>query len=204
MKLIFMFVAVVFLASCVSGQGTAEENSYRKMRTLSSKLKQQEREIDRLKAKNEVLKGQERSTSSYKRKNLSSRAKFDLNQMTEVGAYKGLLRFYKSNDERSLKSASKRFMRKYPTSSYNDNVFYMIGSMKLKQKDYVKSIKYFDKVAKKYPNADKAPFAIFAKGLVYKKLGLNDQAKSAFTDVSRMYPRSPVAKKASKELKVIR
>ena len=31
MKLIFMFVAVVFLASCVSGQGTAEENSYRKM-----------------------------------------------------------------------------------------------------------------------------------------------------------------------------
>ncbi len=204
MKLIFVSITAVLLASCVSGNGTAEENSYRKMRTLSSKVKQQEREIDRLKAKNEVLKGQERSTSKFQRRSLSSRAKYDLNQMTEAGAYKGLLRFYKNNDERSLKAASKRFIRKYPKSSYNDNVYYMIGSMKLKQKDYVKSIKYFDKVAKKYPNADKAPFAVFAKGLVYKKLGLNEQARSAFTDVSRMYPRSSVAKKASQELKVIR
>lgn len=204
MKFIVIFISAVFLVSCVSGNGTAQENDYRKMRTLSSKLKQQEREIDRLKAKNEVLKGQDRSTATFKRKSLSSRAKFDLDQMTEVGAYKSLLRFYKSDNERSLKSASKRFINKYPKSSYNDNIFYMIGSMKLKQKDYVKSIKYFDKVAKTYPNADKAPFAIFAKGLVYKKLGLNDQAKSAFTDVSRMYPRSSVASKASKELKIIK
>jgi len=204
MKFICVIITAFFLVSCVSGNGIAEENNYRKMRTLSSKVKQQEREIDRLKAKNEVLKGQERPTSSYKRMNISSRAKFDLKQMTEVGAYKKLLKFYKNNDERSLKAGSQSFMKKYPRSTYSDNVYYMIGSLKLKQKDYVKSIRYFDKVAKSYPNADKAPFAIFAKGLVYKKLGLKDQAKSAFTDVSRMYPSSAVAKKASKELRIFK
>ena len=204
MKLTVVFLSAILLASCVSGNESAQENAYRKMRTLSSKVKQQEREIDRLKAKNVVLKGQEKSGNKFSKRSLSSRVKYDLSEMTEMGAYKGLLRFYKNNDERSLKAASKRFIRKYPKSSYNDNVFYMIGSMKLKQKDYVKSIKYFDKVAKRYPNADKAPFAIFAKGLVYKKLGLDEQAKSAFTDVSRMYPRSEVAKKAAKELRVVR
>ncbi len=202
MKLISVFITALFMVSCVSGNESVQESTHRKMRTLSSKLKTQEREIDRLKAKNEVLKGKE--VKSIKKSSLSSRAKFDLSQMTEKGAYKSLLRFYKSNNERALKAASKRFIKRYPKSSYNDNIFYMIGSMKLKQKDYVKSIKYFDKVAKSYPTHDKAPFALFAKGLVYKKLGLNDQAKLAFSDVSRMYPSSSVAKKASAELRIIK
>ena len=190
------------MSACVSGGESEQEMAHRKMRMMTSKIKKQEKELDRLRAKNLVF--DKRSVKLPKKKlSLSQRAKMDLSSMSEKNAYKRLISYYKLNDEAMLKSGAKSFRKNFPSSTYIDNLYYMIGSLKLKNKDYVKSIRYFDQVAKKFPTQDKAPFAIFAKGLVYKKLGLNDQAVLAFESVANKYPSSKAAKKAMREIKTI-
>ncbi len=200
MKFFLILILSFVVSSCVSSSESEQEIAHRKMRMMSTKIKKQEKVIERLKAKNLVLDGRE---TKLKRRSISDRARADLSSMTEKSAFKKVMSYYKMNDERMLKSSAKNFRQKFPKSTYLDNIFYMMGSLKLKNKDYVKSIRYFDQVAKKYPTQDKAPFSIYAKGLVYKKLGLKDQAVTAFETVAKKYPSSKAAKKAIKEIKTL-
>ncbi len=194
---ISLVLSGLFLVGCANSGNSEQQLTHRKMRALSSQLKVKERQVESLKAKNEILQGLK------KRKSLAQRARVDLSKMSEKQAYTELLKIYKKNDENSLRISAKSFIKKYPKSKFNDNIYYMMGSLKLKGKDYVKSIKYFDKVEKSYARQDKAPYAIYAKGLVYKKLGLHKQAKLSFEKVVSKYSKSGVADKAIQELKGI-
>ena len=63
------------------------------------------------------------------------------------------------------------------------------------------SLEEFDRILDRYPKANKRPAAVLGKGLAYKSLNLQDQAKIMFESVVRKYPKTPEYIRAKRELR---
>jgi len=105
--------------------------------------------------------------------------------------------FYKSkNYTKSIKFYSYLIENKYKPA----NAHYMIGEMNYYRKNYSDAIAYFKKSAKLYSKASYMPILMLHTAISMKFNGDKKNAKAFFNGVIKKYPGTKAAKKAKKEL----
>lgn len=128
----------------------------------------------------------------------------DPSKVSEPALYSEIFNAYRSNDEIGFKSRMQTFMTRFPNSAYADNVLYLAGRMAFDRRNYAEAIKYYQKVITQFPRSNKVVAAKYAKGIAYKKMKLEPQAKGVFSGLRKKYPGSPEAFRAENELKLMR
>lgn len=118
--------------------------------------------------------------------------------------YGELAASYDRNNEIAFFSRLQAFLESYSKSPLADDALYLAGLMSLSNKNYGPALRYMNEVLKKYPSSNKAAAALFAKGIVLKKMNLASQSKLAFMKVRKSYPGSPEALRAETELKLLK
>ena len=83
------------------------------------------------------------------------------------------------------------------------NAQYWLGEIYYAKGDWEMAILEFDKVIKKYPNAEKAPASLLKQGFAFEKLGSTKEATVLLREVMDKYPKSSEASIAKKRLAAI-
>lgn len=128
----------------------------------------------------------------------------DVRKLDDVGLYSEILANYQVRDFKGLRIHLETLLKRFPTSPYADNALYLGGQLALEIKNYPEALKHFQRIVQYYPQSNKMVSATFAKGLAYKKMNLDIQAKKVFFDLRKKYPGSPESYRAESELKLIR
>lgn len=123
--------------------------------------------------------------------------------ITELKAYQKAVDYYKQGDEAALNAYSNLLVKKFPKSIYCDNAIYLKGMLAFTQKNYGVSLNSFQMILNNYPQSNKAVSALFAKGVVFKKMNLEKEAVRVLAQVINKYPGSPESERAQVELKMI-
>lgn len=126
-----------------------------------------------------------------------------IDSISEITIYQKALEYYKQSDESALSAYSNLLLKKYPLSIYCDNVLYLQGMTAFNQKKFGVSLAAFQKILTSYPQSNKAVSALFAKGVVFKKMNLPTEAVRTLAQVINRYPGSPESMKAQDELKLM-
>lgn len=126
-----------------------------------------------------------------------------ITQLTEPEIYRKSVEKYRQNDEIALNAYVNLMLKKYPRSIYCDNVLYLQGMLSFSQKKFGESLNSFQKILNVYPHGNKAVSALFAKGVVFKKMNLNQEAIRLLAQVVNQYPGSPESARAQVELKLM-
>lgn len=118
--------------------------------------------------------------------------------------YSEILSNFDNNNEIGFRARYQMFMSKYAQSRLADEVLYLSGTMALANKNYGLALSDLNKILTKYPNSNKASAALFAKGIVLKRMNLTENARTALLDVTKKYKGSPEALRAQTELKILK
>lgn len=128
----------------------------------------------------------------------------DPSKVTEGELYAEIFGAFRASDEIGFKSRMQTFMTRFPASAYADNVLYLAGRMAFDNRNYAEALKYYQKVITQYPRSNKVVAAKFAKGIAYKRMQLEPQAKGVFANLRKEFPGSPEAFRAENELKLMK
>jgi TolA-binding protein len=118
--------------------------------------------------------------------------------------YEKIIEKYRGNDLKALEAYMNLLLIKYPQSHFADNALYLQGMLAFSIKSYAKSLEAFQKIIKLYPNGNKAVSALFAKGILYKKLNLKTESENVLSNVKVKYPGSPESLRADAEIKILK
>lgn len=195
-----VLVLSVGTLGCVA-QHKAESHRYqRQVNRLAIQL-QNEKKVNRsLKDENLVLR-QLAGVPEPALKRVRRDGKKDLKVYSEKFLYSQVLKAFKSEDSERLARAVKVFVSQYPESTKADNAIYYKALLSLRTGKIAESLEDFDKVLDSYPKANKRSSATLGKGLAYKALKLDDQAKMLFELVVKKFPKTPEYVRAKRELK---
>ena len=78
------------------------------------------------------------------------------------------------------------------------------GEVAMSKKEWREAILHFQKYRELFPKGKRYPNATFKIGQAFYELGMKDEAKTFFEEVSTKYPDNPLAKQAKDRLKKIR
>jgi tol-pal system protein YbgF len=87
--------------------------------------------------------------------------------------------------------------RQYPRHDLADNALYWIGEGYYAQAQWLTSAQAFLRVAKEYPRGNKVPDAMLKMALCYRKLGDDHGADDVLKQLTRLYPGTEAADKAT-------
>ncbi len=87
--------------------------------------------------------------------------------------------------------------RQYPRHDLADNALYWIGEGYYAQAQWLTSAQAFLRVAKEYPRGNKVPDAMLKMALCYRKLGDDHGADDVLKQLTRLYPGTEAAEKAT-------
>ncbi|HKX26604.1 MAG TPA: tol-pal system protein YbgF [Blastocatellia bacterium] len=107
--------------------------------------------------------------------------------------------YSRGNYELAL-SEFKQYVETFPSSEMTDNAQYWIGEILYTQKKFPQATIEFEKVAIINPNGDKAPTALYKRGLALLEMGNRDEAVNQFQSIVRNYQRSNEANLATQQL----
>ncbi|HKJ86920.1 MAG TPA: tol-pal system protein YbgF, partial [Gammaproteobacteria bacterium] len=105
--------------------------------------------------------------------------------------------------ERSI-TGFRKFLGKYPDSSYADNAQYWMGEAFYVRGRYERALEAFKKVPRQYSDSDKVPAALLKAGYAYYELEDYRNARKVLLKVAQNYPDQRVGKLARKRLERIR
>jgi TolA-binding protein len=111
---------------------------------------------------------------------------------------------YRSSDLKALEAYTNLLMTKYPRSRNADNALYLQGMLAFSIKSYAKSLESFQKIIQQYPHSNKVVSALFAKGILYKKMNLNSESENVLNTVKAKFPGSPESLRADAEEKTLK
>ncbi len=97
-------------------------------------------------------------------------------------------------------SEFKQYVETYPGSELSDNAQYWIGEILYLQKKLPEAVAEFERVAVLNQNGDKAPAALYKRGLVLTEMGNKGEATAQFQSIIKTYPRSNEAGLATQQL----
>jgi outer membrane protein assembly factor BamD (BamD/ComL family) len=128
----------------------------------------------------------------------------NLNKFDDKRFYSEIIAQYHTRDAKGLSRYLEALLRRYPASPYADNALYLGGELALEMKNYPDALRYFQRITRSYPLSNRVVAAQFSKGIAYKKMNLDVQAKKVFYELRMKYPGSPESFRAETELKLIR
>jgi TolA-binding protein len=123
--------------------------------------------------------------------------------LSEIQVYRKAVEKYQQSDEAALTAYANLLLKKFPRSIYCDNALYLQGMLAFSEKNFGESLSSFQKILANYPKSNKAVSALYAKGVVFKKMNLDKQAVRILAEVVNKYPGSPESARAQVELKLI-
>jgi len=108
------------------------------------------------------------------------------------------------NDRRTgkLELAAQEFadyLKWYATTASAGDAQYYLGSIHYSQKNYESAVQDFDAVLKNYPDAQRAPEALFYKASSLTNLGRASEAGEVYKELRRRYPSHDLAKQSLKK-----
>ncbi len=122
----------------------------------------------------------------------------------ERAAYQAAFDTLKEGRYKKAKAELKRFLGKFPDSSFAGNAQYWLGEANYVTRRFDQGIVEFGLVLKKYPNSAKMPDAMLKLGYTYYELKQFDQAKTMLQELRKRYPKSTAFRLAGKRLERIR
>lgn len=124
-------------------------------------------------------------------------------KMSEVDLYAEIVAAYQGQDLGGLRGKVQRFVARFPQSPFADNALYLAGRQALDRKSYSESLRYFQKISTDYPRSNRMVSSQFAKGMAYKKMNLEEEARKVFRDIVAKYPGSPESYRADSEMRLL-
>ncbi len=123
---------------------------------------------------------------------------------TEDLFYTRIITAYQKNHIETLKRILATFEAQFPKSLYLDNALYLLGRLHLNQKQYHEALKTFQKILKDFPKGNKLKAALFAKAILYQRMGIYDLAKKTLDQIPKLYPGSLEAQRVELEKEIFK
>ncbi len=95
------------------------------------------------------------------------------------------------------------FLKKYPTSNYNDDAYFVLGNSYIKTNKNQLALESFDKLISNHNRSPLVSQALLKKGLIYYNTDKNEQALTAYKSVVTRFPNSAEANQAVKNIRQI-
>ncbi|MCB0365403.1 MAG: tetratricopeptide repeat protein [Bdellovibrionaceae bacterium] len=124
-------------------------------------------------------------------------------KLTEKQLYSKAIDSFRGRDAASLRAASSLLKTKYPKSAHVDNALYLDALLLMQNEAYNPAIRRLEEVIKQHPKGNKRVAALFAKGVIYKRLNLIEQSRLVLAQVIKEYPGSPESQRAAYELRLL-
>ncbi len=118
--------------------------------------------------------------------------------------YKEGLKLFKMKKYQDAKAAFRDFIKEHPNSPMVANAHFWIGECEYKQSRYEEAILEYNKVISKFPKSNKVPDALLKQGFAFARLGDRESARILLKRLIKNYPRTPQAKAAKRQLKLLR
>jgi TolA-binding protein len=121
----------------------------------------------------------------------------------ETLLYSRVLQAYRQGQLADCAHSQEMLFKYFPKSSLGDNALYLRGLLEL-QKDFLpEALKSFDAVEARYPLGNKRASGMLAKGVVLKKLNLDQSSRHVLERLIQNYPGSVEARRAQVELQLM-
>lgn len=115
--------------------------------------------------------------------------------------FQRLLDYVNTEDWNQALSGFQGFIRKYPKSPLAENAQFWIAESYYGLGNYKKAIGEYQILIQKYPRSSKVKTALLKQGYSFASLNMNSDAKPFLEKVTRDYPNTPEAAKASAKIK---
>jgi tol-pal system protein YbgF len=100
-------------------------------------------------------------------------------------------------------SEFRQYVETYPGSELSDNAQYWIGEILYAQRKFPEAVNEFEKVMTINPKGDKAPAALYKRGMVLIEMGNKQTGVEQLVSVVKNYPRTPEAGLATQQLQQV-
>ena len=100
-------------------------------------------------------------------------------------------------------SEFRQYVETFPGSELSDNAQYWIGEILFAQRKFAEAANEFEKVMTVNPKGDKAPAALYKRGMVLLEMGNKQTGVEQLLAVVKNYPRTPEAGLATQQLQQV-
>jgi len=118
----------------------------------------------------------------------------------EQAAYQSAFDTLKEGRYKKAKAEFKRFLQKYPDSSFAGNSQYWLGEANYVTRNFEQGIIEFELVLSRYPSSSKVPDAMLKLGYTYYEKKQYNKAKIMLSELRKRYPKATAARLAGKRL----
>ncbi len=125
-------------------------------------------------------------------------------QSGENRAFETAYGFYRAESYREAALAFRDFLRKYPQSAHEANVFYWLGNANFLVREYAASFAAYNSLLDKYPDHPRAPEAMLNMAECQLSLKKQSAAKRTLKKLISQFPGSDASDKAKKRLATIK
>ncbi len=122
----------------------------------------------------------------------------------EQAAYQAAFDTLKEGRYKIAKTELKRFLAKYPESSFAGNAQYWLGEANYVTRAFDQGIIEFELVLSRYPSSSKVADAMLKLGYTYYEKKQYNKAKIMLNELRKRYPKATAARLANKRLERIR
>ena len=117
--------------------------------------------------------------------------------------YSKVLETYRRHDASEMKKAVELLIKTYPDSVFADNSLYLAGMLHVEKGNFTDGLECMTRLLKDYPQGNKAVAALFAKGMIEKRMKRPEEARKNLVLLKKLYPGSPEANRVQLELKAL-
>jgi len=122
----------------------------------------------------------------------------------ERAAYQQAFDTLKEGRYKKAKTEFKRFLQRYPDSSFSGNAQYWLGEANYVTREFDQGIIEFELVLSRYPSSSKVADAMLKLGYTYYEKKQFNKARIMLTELSKRYPKATAARLAGKRLERMR
>jgi tol-pal system protein YbgF len=103
----------------------------------------------------------------------------------EVKSYEEAFRLYRNDEYPAAIDRFKAFLQTYPSSDYADNALFWLGECHFKIGEHEQAVLAFDDVAKRYPEGNKVPDALYRQGIALLEIGKQTDQEATYRGAAR-------------------
>lgn len=122
----------------------------------------------------------------------------------ENRAFETAYGFYRAESYREAARAFRDFLRQYPQSAHEANVYYWLGNANFLSREYADSFAAYRNLLSKYPDHPRAPEAMLNMAECQLALKKKTAARSTLKKLISQFPGSDASDKAKKRLATIK
>ncbi len=173
-------------------------------------LEMELQEIEMVEFRQEVAKAlpkMKNTVSDYGGRQLASVLGGSLNPQLDEGFSKILLKNAKADfagkKYSQAKVKLKKYIEKYPHSTFLPESYLMLLEMEFKEKDYEKAIEYINHLVSAYPSNEITAHSLFILGEIMQRQERLEDASDLYRTIIDAFPVYQITKRAKKELKAL-